>query len=115
VRVGRYKFFEQLDSGRHFLFDVEADRRESIDLSGDPLHAERVAELRDWVTDLYQQNERLILENRVWTDRYWLTQGRRPRSEPEANVGGPLRNGPEAAQRGAAERSRKDVNAEGSR
>jgi arylsulfatase A-like enzyme len=96
VRVGRYKFFERLGSGQHFLFDVVADRRESTDLSGDPLHAERVAELRVWVADLYRQNERLIEENRIWTDRYRLAR-------------------PEAAQRGAAERSQKDVDAEGSR
>jgi arylsulfatase A-like enzyme len=72
VRVGRYKFFEHFGTGRRFLFDMVADRRESLELSEDPRQAERVAELSGWVTDLYLQNERLIEQNRIWTDRYRL-------------------------------------------
>jgi arylsulfatase A-like enzyme len=99
VRVGRYKFVEHLDTGRYRLYDLEADRRESRDLSDDPRQADRVATLGSWVGDVYRENEALIRENRIWTRRYDLS--RTGTTEP-----GDARRSPAARSPRGGERSR---------
>jgi hypothetical protein len=72
VRVGPLKFFVHLATGTRRLFDLAADRREEHDLSDDPRWRPRMRELERLALARWRANERLILENRIWSERYWL-------------------------------------------
>jgi len=78
LRTGRFKFFQHFDTGRRHLFDLAADRREERDLSGDPRYTERMRAWSETLDRLYRANERLVAENRIWSERYWLPPEKRP-------------------------------------
>ena len=72
VRLGKYKYFEHFSSGRRYLFDIHADPREKVNLANDPFFAELIQALRARVVSRYRNDERLLTQNRVWSERFWI-------------------------------------------
>ena len=64
IRAGRYKLIYYAAGNVAQLFDIEADPRETTDLSGDAPHAEELAHL-----------EGLLLEELYGSDQAWVRDG----------------------------------------
>ena len=72
LRQGDDKYFVLLNGGLERYFNVAKDRAERHNLAANPTHRPRLDSYRQRLEAIYGENERLILENRVWSDEYRL-------------------------------------------
>jgi len=72
LRQGDDKYFVLLEGGLERYFNLATDPTESHNLAADPAHRARLDDYRQRLEAVYGANERLILENRVWSDEYRL-------------------------------------------
>ncbi len=72
LRQGDDKYFVLLDGELERYFNLATDRAEEHNLAADPANRPRLDGYRQRLEAVYGENERLILENRVWSDEYRL-------------------------------------------
>ena len=76
IRLGRYKYFEHFGSATDRLFDLQTDPREEMNLADDPQFSQTTVALRARVLSRYRNNERLLTQNRIWNERFWIQNTR---------------------------------------